>query len=125
MVEERRTPSRYPMRIPLRFRLAEDSNSGKEISSETLNISSQGFCMQLKQRIKVGSLLALNLRVPTEVSGSPFVELCCTGRIAWEGPRPEGMYGYGVAIERVSPGEATSFVRGTGSPPDKLRTRTL
>lgn len=112
MVEERRTPSRYPMRIPLRFRVSEDSSSAKEISSETINISSQGFCMQLSQRIKVGSLLALNLRVPTEISGSPFVELCCTGRIAWEGVRPDGTYGYGVAIERLSPNDEGSFLAG-------------
>jgi hypothetical protein len=112
MDEERRTPSRYSMRIPLRFRVAEDSPLAKEFSSETVNISSQGFCMQIKQRIKVGSLLALNLRVPTEISGSPFVELCCTGRIAWEGRRPDGTFGYGVSIEQIGPKEANSFLIG-------------
>ena|ERR1700760_2337615 len=112
MDAERRIPLRYAMRIPLRFRVAEESSAGKEFSSETLNISSQGFCMQIAQRIKVGSLLALNLRVPTEISGSPFVELCCTGRIAWEGSRPDGSFGYGVAIEQMSPQDANPFLTG-------------
>jgi hypothetical protein len=100
------------MRIPLRFRVEEDNSSAREFSSETVNISSQGFCMQIEQRIKVGSLLALNLRVPTEISGSPFVELCCTGRIAWEGPRPDGMFGYGVSIEQIGPPDTNSFLIG-------------
>lgn len=112
MDRERRTPSRYPMRIPLRFRVAEGNSSTREFSSETLNISSQGFCMQIEQQIQVGSLLALNLRVPTEISGSPFVELCCTGRIAWEGRRPDGTFGYGVSIEQIGPTDANSFLIG-------------
>lgn len=103
MVTHDNSQARYSLRIPVRFRLLEDSSQGTEFTSETVNISSEGLFLRLPQRINLGSLLALRLKVPTEVSGSPFCELRCTGRVVSEQQFTDGTFGYDVAIEKASP----------------------
>ena len=102
-VTHEKSPSRYSLRILVRFHLLEDSSEGTEFTSETVNISWEALFMCSSQRINLGSLLALRLKVPTEISGSPFCELRCTGRIVSEQQFPDGTFGYDVAFEEVSP----------------------
>jgi hypothetical protein len=98
------------MRLPVRLRLLDEPESSQgeavELKTETINISSRGFFMQLPQRVGVGRSVAVYLRVPTEISGSAFCEWRCTGRIVREEHSGAAdNFGYGVEIEKASHGD--------------------
>jgi PilZ domain len=97
------------MRLPVRLRLLDEpevsQGAAAELKTETINISSRGFFMQLPQRVDVGRTVAVYLRVPTEISGSAFCEWRCTGRIVREEHAGESNFGYGVEIEKAVPPE--------------------
>ena len=106
---QRRARSRFSMRLPVRLRLLDEPEASQgaaaELKTETINISSRGFFMELPQRVGVGRSVAVYLRVPTEISGSAFCEWRCTGRIVREEDSGADNFGYGVEIEKASPGE--------------------
>ena len=100
---DKRSSPRYLLPIPVRFRCFEIGCAGLEVPTQTLNISCSGLFLLSPQRLKVGSKLSLNLRVPTEISGSVFTELRCRGRVVHEQELRDGRLGYGVEIEQMAP----------------------
>ena len=101
--QDKRLSPRYLLPIPVRFRSFEIGCAELEIPTQALNISRNGLFFASPQRLKVGSKLSLNLRVPTELSGSVFSELRCRGRVVHEQELKDGTIGYGVEIEQMSP----------------------
>lgn len=94
---------RYLLNVPVRFRCFEIVCKDVEIATKTLNVSRSGLFMTSPLRLGLGSCLSLSLRVPTEISGSPFGEFRCKGRVVHEQSQKDGTFGYGVEIERTEP----------------------
>jgi hypothetical protein len=98
---EKRTSPRQSLQIPLRFRVAEAGAPEPEFASETDNISRSGLFMKSPLPLKVGSPLAITLRVPTYLSGSARSMIQCTGHVVHERELPNGDTGYGVQFEQM------------------------
>jgi hypothetical protein len=96
---KKRSHPRYSPKVLVRFRCFELACGDLELSTEALNISHHGLFMPSKVRLRIGSLLSLALRVPTEISGSAFNELRCAGRVVHEQDLGGGRFAYGVEIE--------------------------
>ena len=109
---EKRTSPRQSLQIPLRFRVAEAGAPEPELASETDNISRSGLFMKSPLPLKVGSPLAITLRVPTYLSGSARSMIQCTGHVVHERELPNGDTGYGVQFEQM-----LSFQRPSVSQP--------
>jgi hypothetical protein len=92
---------RYLLRVPVRCRILDDDGPETELITETVNISAGGFFIRISERIKVGTELALYLKLPTDMSNNPFCELPCRGKVAWEQAFLDGSYGYDVEIEEA------------------------
>jgi len=104
MNSERRASTRHYLEIPVRFRCFEVACGDVEITTRAVNISRSGIFMPSPRRLALRSELLMTLRVPTEISGSVFAELQCTGRVVHERAMEDGTMGYGVEIERMAPG---------------------
>jgi len=65
--------------------------------------------MRSPQRLRLGSVLSLRLRIPTEISGTPFSASNGTGRVVSEHQLEDGSLGYRVTIER-SPAEISKIL---------------
>jgi len=100
---EKRVSPRQSLQIPLRFRILEFGAPDPELASETSNISRSGLFMKSPLPLKVGSSLALTLRVPTYLSGSARSRVQCTGRVVHERELPNGDIGYGIQFENLLP----------------------
>ena len=90
---EKRTSPRQSLQIPLRFRITEVGSPEPELASETSNISRSGLFMKSPLPLKIGSSLAIILRVPTHLSGSARSMVKCTGRVVHERELPNGDIG--------------------------------
>jgi len=90
---DRRCDPRFLLVVPVRFQ----HPAGGEVTTQALNVSRCGIFLKCPQKLAIGSSLSMRLRVPTEISGSVFSELRCTGRVVHE-RRAEGEIGYGIAI---------------------------
>jgi len=73
-----------------------------EYATETVKIWLSGFLMRSRRALTAGTILYLRLRVPIEISGSPFSELCSIGRVVSEHELDDGTVGYSVSIERAA-----------------------
>lgn len=98
---EKRTSPRQSLQIPLRFRNVEVGSAEPELASETTNISRSGLFMRSPSPLKVGSPIAITLRVPTYLSGSARSTIQCAGRVVHEYQLPNGDIGYGVQFENL------------------------
>ena len=98
---EKRTSPRQSLQIPLRFRVVEVGATESELASETSNISRSGLFMKSPLPLKVGSPLAMTLRVPTYLSGSARSVVECLGRVVHERRLPNGDIGYGIQFENL------------------------
>jgi len=107
---EKRVSPRQSLQIPLRFRIAEVGANEPELASETSNISRSGLFMRSPLPLRVGSPLAMTLRVPTYLSGSARSDVQCVGRVVHERHLPNGDIGYGIQFE-----QKLSFQRSTVS----------
>jgi PilZ domain len=96
---EKRTSPRQLLQLPLRFRVTEPGSAEPELASETSNISRSGLFMKSPLPLRVGSPLAITLRVPTYLSGSARSLVQCTGRVVHECQLPNGDIGYGIQFE--------------------------
>lgn len=103
LVQDARKEERHPLRIPIRFCSADGSGSEGTSCAEATNVSRSGLYMTSEARLKVGALLMLVMRVPTEISGSVFNELRCMGRVVHQQETRDGKHGYGVKIEAMAP----------------------
>jgi PilZ domain-containing protein len=120
---EKRTSPRQSLQIPLRFRVVEVGAAKSELASETSNISRSGLFMKSPLPLKVGSPLAMTLRVPTYLSGSARSVVECLGRVVHERRLPNGDIGYGIQFENLLsfqrnavPQSATSQAPSAASP---------
>jgi hypothetical protein len=91
------------MPIPVSFRCLETGSEEIEYTTRTVSIFHNGFVMSSPRRLRVGGLLSLRLRVPPEISGSPFIETRCTGYVKAEQKLKDGSLGYRVEIETALP----------------------
>lgn len=69
-----------------------------EYATTTISIFQNGFVMSSPRRLRVGCPLSLTLRVPPEVSGSPFRHIRCTGHVKTEQTLTGGELAYRVEI---------------------------
>jgi hypothetical protein len=89
--------------IPVSFRCLEIGSDSIEYATQIESISRDGFLMTSPKRLKVGSRLSLRLRVPPEISGSPFWETRCTGHVTAQQRLKDGRPAYRVEIETAFP----------------------
>jgi len=97
---EKRSDTRLPIRIPLRFWILDHDSAESENCSETCNISHSGLFMRSPCRMPVGTPLCMLLRVPTDLSGHFRSHFRTFGRIVHEKRLPDGDWGYGVRFEK-------------------------
>ena len=83
-------------RLVLSFRVG---GGPVEHVGETIDISTEELVMRSPIPLEVGLRLEITVRVPVEVSGSPFNKMKFSGRILSERPDAEGMFVYKVGIE--------------------------
>ncbi len=88
-------------RVPLHFRCLERGCEEIEYATETVKIWLYGFLMRSRKELRKGTVLDLRLRVPIEISGSPFSEVRSMGRVVSEHKLEDGSVGYMVEIERA------------------------
>lgn len=98
---EKRTSPRQSLQIPLHFHVTDVGSVEPELSSETSNISRSGLFMKSPLPLRVGSPLAITLRVPTYLSGSARSTVQCVGRVVHERELPNGDIGYGIQFENL------------------------
>lgn len=85
--------------IPVSFRCLEIGSETFEYATEVISIFNEGFVMSSPRTLRVGTLLVLRLRVPTELPGSPFHEIHCKGCVTSEQRLKDGKLGYKVEIK--------------------------
>jgi PilZ domain len=106
---------RYQLSVAVRFRCFEVVCKDVEIPTKTLNVSRSGLFMSSPLRLGLGSYMSLKLRLPPEVSGSFFSEFRCKGRVVHERNLQDGIYGYGVEIERAEPALRQTYLEELNS----------
>jgi len=86
--------------IPVSFRCSEVGSAAVEYTTQAVSIFQKGFVITSPEKLEIGSLLSLRLRVPPEVSGGPFWESHCAGaRVVAEQLLKGGELGYRVTIK--------------------------
>ena len=93
--------SSHEERVPLHFRCLGMGCEDVEYATETVRIWLYGFLMKSRKELTTGTMLYLRLRVPVEISGSPFRETRSIGRVVSEQELEDGSVGYSVEIERA------------------------
>lgn len=88
----------HPARLPLRFCVGAGAI---EHTGETIGISQQHFILSSPIELQVGLRLMMKIRVPVEVSGSPFSEIAVCGRIVCGSRLADAAFGYQVELERA------------------------
>jgi PilZ domain len=98
---ERRVDPRVNIRVPLRFRALNIPNS-TDHDAESENISSRGIYFETDVPLKVGTPLAVSLRMPRELSGKSSADVSCIARVVHVNSKPlmGGRAGVGLHIER-------------------------
>jgi hypothetical protein len=91
----------HQAQIRIRFRCVGTGSPNEEYSTETICISASWFLMKSPRPLREGSLLALRLQVPTEISGSAFCVHCVTGRVQSKHQLEDGALGYKVSFEQA------------------------
>ena len=57
--------------------------------------------MSCPTELEAGLRLTMKIRVPVEVSGSPFSEIAVIGRVVDCSHLPDGQFGYPIELERI------------------------
>ena len=98
---ERRTDTRVNVRVPLRFRIL-DSSESTEQTAESENISQRGMYFTTSFPLKVGMPLEVSLRMPQEVAGKAPSDVKCLARVIHvrANSLAGGKAGVGLHIER-------------------------
>lgn len=84
--------------ITVYYRHMDAESEATEYLTEPISISVHGFLMRSAAKLTVGSRLLLRVRVPIEISGSPFQMTRHTGRVACEVPLDDGTIAYRVEL---------------------------
>jgi hypothetical protein len=88
--------SSHVERVALHFRCLGIGCEDVEYATETVKTWHYGFLMRRRRELIKGTMLYLRLRVPIEISGSPFRELRSMGRVVSEHELEDGTVGYSV-----------------------------
>jgi len=78
-------------RVPLHFRCLGIGCEDVEYAAETVQIWLYGFLMRSRRELTAGTMLYLRLRVPIEISGSPFSEMRRIGQDVSEHKLEDGL----------------------------------
>ena len=100
---DRRSAPRFRISIPINFRLAE--SPAPVCAAETLDLSLLGVCMETNAPPRIGTMLRVQLRLPTMITGWSVSEWRITGHVVHvksSGGEP-GMYGVGVQFHYYEP----------------------
>ena len=84
-------------KLPLRFEI----EGGRfEYSGETIGISPKHFIMVTVAKLRLGSRLRVQIRVPAELSGSAFSEVEIAGWVISGSEMADAKFGYQVEIDQ-------------------------
>jgi len=89
----------YRLELPVHFRSMEPDASAEEHLAIAVIVSNNSFLLRSPLRLNPGSLIALRVRVPIEISGSPFSQKICVGCVLSGHELEDGTLGYKVRIE--------------------------
>jgi hypothetical protein len=95
--------SYYRLELPVHFRCMEPEASAEEHLAVAVIVSNDSFLLRSPLPLSLGSLLALRVRVPIEISGSPFSQRVCVGCVVSDHELEDGTTGYKVRIEPAAP----------------------
>jgi hypothetical protein len=87
-------------KLPVRFRVA---TGVTEYQGETIGISPRHLLLSTDAQLQAGLRLSLRVRVPMEISGSPFSEIHFSGRVLAGAELAGGNFGYHLEIDRTTP----------------------
>jgi hypothetical protein len=98
---ERRIDTRVNVRVPLRFRILDSSDSAEQ-TAESENISQRGMYFTTSFPLKVGMPLEVSLCMPQGVAGLSSSEVKCVARVVHVHANSllGGKAGVGLHIER-------------------------
>ena len=98
---ERRLDTRVNVRVPLRFRVLNNSSAAEQ-SAVSENISQRGVFFWTRVPLHVGTPVELSLRMPQEIAGKVSAEVKCVARVVHvqENLGLGGKSGIGLHIER-------------------------
>jgi hypothetical protein len=98
---ERRIDTRVNVRVPLRFRMLDSSDSAEQ-TAESENISQRGMYFTTSFPLKVGMPLEVSLRMPQELAGNAPNDVKCMARVVHVHANSllGGKAGVGLHIER-------------------------
>ena len=92
-MEDRRIFQRFNIRFPVKLL---DTNSGKEITAETSDISAKGLGVWSREELSPRTPLEAWLKIPDR--GEP---LYTRGNVVWSKPEGKGEYHLGIDLERA------------------------
>ena len=92
--------SYYRLELPVHFRFMEPNASPEEHLAVAVIVSNNSFLLRSPLPLSPGSLIALRVRVPIEISGSPFSQRLCVGCVVSDHELEDGTIGYKVRIEQ-------------------------
>src|ERR1019366_2840124 len=97
---ERRIDTRVNVRVPLRFRTLDSSESTEQLA-EAENISQRGIYFTTSFPLKVGMPVEVSLRMPRELAGKTSSDVRCMARVVHIHANSvlEGKVGVGLHIE--------------------------
>ena len=111
---ERRSEARHSMELPLWFHILLQAQEGNAIHSETSNVSRTGILMRSPLQLLIGAPVALNLRIPTQISGSARTFFQLFGHVVHELLFGDGELGYGIRLVRPLFANHESVPRNSG-----------
>jgi len=85
-------------KLPVRFHVAPGVT---EYQGETIGISPRHLLLSTDAELQPGLRLSLQVRVPMEISGSPFSEVHFSGRVLAGTELAGGNFGYHLEIDRT------------------------
>jgi Tfp pilus assembly protein PilZ len=77
---DRRSARRLIMKVPLKFRPIQNG-ADSEQSAAAMNISNHGVYFATDQKLPMGEMIQVHLKMPREVVGDDVAEWCFTGRV--------------------------------------------
>jgi len=87
-------------KLPVRFRV---SSGVTEYLGETIGVSPRYLLLSTDAQLQPGLHLSLQVRVPMEISGSPFSEIHFSGHVLAGTELAGGNFGYHLEIDRTMP----------------------
>jgi hypothetical protein len=97
LTHEKRLNQRYSARVPVRLRCIDIA---QEVCAHAVNISHTGLLLISPDKLSLGCVVSMFLRVRTGPSHA-FREIQCAGRVIRAQETAAGAQAYGIRIESV------------------------